>query len=210
MFKKTILLALSVLLLASPAIAKKNKTITKTDSTVTDTKYGWNMNYTENWKVKDFKEPSIERLYMIKKNYSVNQNLRTYGGDYTIPTFTILIKEFDGTLEDFEAMLKRNLVEHRSDDKLINKLGLARDAEFIVSGEVMIDSTQARQIYVKRNYKRVLDVRGRIEYINDHEVHEIYLIKVDNLIYVIQGYCEREFFETNSEEFHRMLDSFRL
>jgi len=210
MIKRSILLAVAVLLLASPAFAKKNKTITKTDSTITDTKYGWNMNYTENWKVKDFKEPSMERLYMIKKNYSVNQNLRTYGGDYTIPTFTLFIKEFDGTIDDFEAMLKKNLVEHRSDDKLINKLGLARDSEFIVSGEVTIDSTVAKQIYVKRNYKRVLDVRGKIQYINDHEVHEIYLMKVNNLIYVIQGFCEREFFETNTLEFRAMIESFRL
>ena len=210
MFKKTIILAVSILLLASTAIAKKKKTVDITDDSITDTKFGWSMSYADNWKTKSFKEPDMERLFMTKKNYSVNPNLRTYGGEYTIPTVSIFISEFDGTVDDYEALMKKGLIEHRSDNKMISKLGLFRDSEYIISGDVIVDSTRAKQVIAKRNYKRVLDVRGQVQYINDHEVHEIYIIKVDNFIYMIQMFCEREYYETNALEFHNMLESFQL
>jgi hypothetical protein len=96
-------------------------------------------------------------------------------------------------------------------------MGLLRDGEFIISGEVLIDSFQALQIYAKRNYKRVLVIPDRSglgddrrEYISDHEVHEIYVIKKENLIYVFQAYCEREFYESNAVEFQTMIQSFDL
>ena len=194
----------------SPAAFAKKKTVEIKDNTIIDPTYGWSMTFPDNWKAKALKEPNLERVYLIKKNYSVNQYIQTYGGDYTIPTFSIFIQEFNGDLAEYEALIKRSLDEHRSDNELISKLGLLKDADFITSGNVVIDSTQARQIYIKRNYKRVLDVNDEPKYINDHEVHELYLIKKDNLMYVIQAFCEREFFETNQEEFTKLVMSFKL
>jgi hypothetical protein len=122
----------------------------------------------------------------------------------------VFVQEFDGDVYAFEALIRRCLDEHRSDNKLISKMGILEDCDFITSGNVIIDSTEARQIFLKRNYKRVLDVRGEPKYINDHEVHEIYLLKKGDLIYVIQAYCEREFYDSNHEEFLDLVESFNL
>lgn len=197
-------------MLAPAAVAGKKKTVEIKDNTITDSAYGWSMTFPDNWKAKSLKEPNLERVYLIKKNYSINQYIQTYGGDYTRPTFIVYVQEFDGDIPSYEALLKKSLDEHRSDNELISKLGLFSDCDFITAGDVVIDSVPARQIYVKRNYKRLLDVRGEPKYINDHEVHEIYLVKKNNLMWVIQAFCEREFYETNHEEFTKLIMSMKL
>jgi len=207
MLKRLIVFIVIVLMSITAAYAKKQKTVEIKDGLITDTLYGWTMNFPDNWKAKSLKEPSLERVYLTKKNYSVNQYIETYGGDYTVPTFLIYAQEFDGDVLAYEALIKRCLDEHRSDNELISKMGIMKDCDFITSGNVVIDSMAARQIYIKRNYKRVLDIRGEPKYINDHEVHEIYLVKVDNIMYVIHAYCEREFYEANQEEFLAFVQS---
>lgn len=217
MFKKTLFVFLSIVLVAVTAQGKKDKTARIKDNIATDLKYGWQINVPDNWKAKNLKEPSVERLFMEKRNYLVNPYVETYGGQYTIPRIMIYVQEFGGSERDFEALIKKSLVEHRSDNAIISRMGLLRDGEFIVSGEVLIDSLPAFQVYAKRNYKRVLVIPDRSgsgsatqEYINDHEVHEIYLIKKENLIYVFQAYCEREFYESNAEEFQSIVRSLQL
>lgn len=207
MLKKLTVFIVIIFLSIPLAYAKKNKTVEIKDGVITDTLYGWTMHFPDNWKAKSLKEPSLERVYLTKKNYSVNQYIQTYGGNYTIPTFLVYAQEFDGDIYAYEALIKRCLDEHRSDNKLISKMGISKDCDFITSSNVIIDSTEARQIYIKRNYKRVLDVRGETKYINDHEVHEIYLVKVGNIMFVIHGYCEREFYESNQEEFLAFVQS---
>jgi hypothetical protein len=216
---KRLMIAVVLIALAAPcAYAKKEKTAKIDDGVAVDSKYGWEIQVQDNWKVKNLKEPSVERLFMEKKNYLVNPYVERYGGDYTVPRVIIFAQEFDGTARDFEALFKKSLVEHRSDNEIISRMELLRDGEFIVSGEVLIDSLPGLQVYAKRNYKRVLLIpesgtglgSERQEYINDHEVHEIYLVKKDNVIYVIQAYCEREFYEANAEEFQALVRSFKF
>lgn len=217
MFKKAICVLLLISFVAAVAQAKKNKTAEVKDNIATDLKYAWRITVPDNWKAKNLKEPSVERLFMEKRNYLVNPYVESYGGEYTIPRVMIYVQEFSGSEHDFEALIKNSLIEHRSDNAIISKMGLLRDAEFIISGEVLIDSFPALQVYAKRNYKRVLVIPDRSglgderrEYISDHEVHEIYLIKKENLIYVFQAYCEREFYESNADEFQFMIRSFEL
>lgn len=217
MFNKALYVFLSIVLVAAVAQAEKNKTASIKDNVATDLKYGWRIKVPDNWKAKNLKEPSVERLFMEKRNYLVNPYIETYGGQYTIPRVMIYVQEFSGSERDFEALIKKSLVEHRSDNAIISRMGLLRDGEFIVSGEVLIDSLPAFQIYAKRNYKRVLVIPDRSsfgsdrqEYINDHEVHEIYIMKKENLIYVFRAYCEREFYESNAEEFQSIVRSLQL
>lgn len=212
---------LIAILATSVASAKKEKTITYGDSLLTDNLYGYSVRVTENWKVKGFNEPSIERAFLEKKNYSVNREIQTYGGDYTIPTINIFVQEFNGTLDDFEALLKKSLDEHQSDNEIIRKLGLLRDSELAISGNTEIDSLPARLVMLKRNYKRLLagDPYGRSsspatqteKYINDHEVHQLFLIKKDTCMIVFQAYCEREFYgKENKDEFEAMAMSLKF
>ncbi len=221
MKRAAILGALAVFVLSSSAIAKKEKTIIQKDTLITDIKYGFSFVVGNNWKVKDFKEPSVERAFLEKKNYSINREAQAFGGDYTIPTILVFAQDFNGTIDDFEALLKKSLDEHVSDNEIIPKLGLLRDSEFITSADLTIDSLPAKQLFLKRAYKRLLSSNpysseGRVErqterYINDHEVHEIYLAKKDNVLYVFQAFCEREFYgKENKDEFQAMAKSFRF
>jgi len=221
MMRKVILAICLVVTATSVAGAKKEKTVAYKDSLLTDSLCGYSLKVTRNWKVKSFDEPSVERAYLEKKNYSINREIQSYGGDYTIPTITIFVQDFGGTLEDFEALLKKSLEEHQSDNEIIQKLGLLRDSEFIISGEIQIDSLPARQLLLKRNYKRLLaaDPYGRSsdpgkqaeKFINDHEVHEIFLVKNGDHLLVFQAYSEREFYrKENKDEFEAMAGSLRF
>jgi hypothetical protein len=219
-FKRVFYIILAVIFVVSTADAKKKKTAEIKDKTATDLKYGWTLPVPDNWKAKNRREPDVERLFLEKKNYLVNPFVQRYGGDYTVPRVIIFAQEFNGTYDDFEALIVKSLEEHKSDNEIISKLDLLRDAEYIASGDIMLDSLPVRQIYVKRNYSRVLAIPqsgggGMLEdvveeYINDHEVHEIYLIKLENLLMVFQAYSEREFYETNAVEFRELLKSIRF
>ncbi len=163
MTRKLILCAVILALFVPAAYAKKEKTITYKDSVLADGKYGFEMVVTKNWKVKGFNEPSLERVFLEKKNYSVNTDIKTYGGDYTIPTVLVFAQEFNGTVADFEALLRKSLDEHKSDNEIIGKLGLLMDSELVLAGDSVIDSLPVRQLILRRNYKRVLsaDAYGR-------------------------------------------------
>lgn len=216
--RKIFPVALIIALFFSVGSAKKNKTASVKDNIATDLKYGWKLTVPDNWKAKNQKEPNVERLYLEKKNYQVNPYIRQYGGDYTVPHIIIYEQPFSGTVDDFENLIKKSLEEHRSDNDIINKLGLLLDSDFIVSSDVNLDDQAARQIYIKRNYKRLLYIpergggltEGREEYINDHEVHEIYLFKKGDNILVFQAYSEREFYEANAVEFQAIVKSLVL
>ena len=97
MGKKIIAAGILVLCLVQFALAKKEKTIVVKDTLITDAKYNYSLVVSKNWKAKGFNEPSIERVFLEKKNYSVNPEVKTYGGDYTIPTIVIFAQEFNGT-----------------------------------------------------------------------------------------------------------------
>lgn len=218
MIRNIIFGALTIMLAAGSAEAKKEKTAQIKDKVATDLKYDWKLPIPDNWKAHSENEPSVERLFMQKKNYQVNPYIKQYGGDYTIPRVVIFVQQFAGTVDDFENLLKSSLDQHQSDNEIINRMDLLKDGEFIISGDVQVDSLPARQIYLKRNYIRLLFIpeggggvgEGRQEYVNDHEVHEVYLIKKGDLLYVFQAYCEREFFDANEVEFHSLIQSFVL
>jgi hypothetical protein len=212
MGKRIIAAGILVLCMAQFALAKKEKTVVVNDTLITDAKYNFTMAVNKNWKVKSFNEPSIERVFLEKKNYSVNPEVKTYGGDYTIPTIVVFAQEFSGTTDDFISLLQASLEEHRSDNSVVQKLGLLMDSEMVTSGDATIDSIKAKHVILKRNYKRLLakDAYGGStdpaqqpeKFINDHEIHELYMFKKDNTLFVYQAYSEREFYRAeNMEEF---------
>ncbi|MEE9555387.1 MAG: hypothetical protein V3W18_13955 [candidate division Zixibacteria bacterium] len=217
MIRKILVVLLCLVMAVSIAHAKKEKTTTIKDNIAVDKKYGWELPVPKNWKAKSQKEPNVERLFMEKKNFMVNPFIQTYGGDYTIPRVLIFVQEFNGTVDDFQNLIMKSLEEHKTDNEIIKKLGLLQEGEYIISSDVLLESRPIKQIYLKRTYSRMLYITegggamgGREEYINDNEVHEIYLIKLDNLIMVFQAYCEREFYEANSQEFESLIRSLKF
>jgi hypothetical protein len=219
---RRILQVMILCLILSPAAiwAKKEKTIIYADSILTDQRFHYVMNVSKDWKVRSMTEPSVERAYLEKKNYSIDQKVKSYGGDYTIPTVLVYAQEFNGTAEDFEALLKKSLEEHNSDNEIISRLGLLRDSDFVNSGDVKVGSNEARYLLLKRNYHRVLSsdpydnnadpTKNPDQYINDHEVHELYVFKQGATLFVIQDYSEREFFQENKVDFDKLIASFKM
>ena len=212
MGRKIIVAGILLLSLTQIAFAKKEKTIDVKDTLITDLKYNFTMVVSKNWKIKGFNEPSIERVFLQKKNYSVNPQIKTYGGDYTIPSIEIFAEDFSGTPDDFVSLLEASLEEHRSDNKIIQKLGLLMNSELVTSGDAVIDSMKVQHVILKRNYKRLLakDAYGGTtdptqqpeKFISDHEIHELYVFKRDNTLFVFQAYSEREFYRgENMDEF---------
>ena len=221
MTRRILQFALLCLMLSPGAIwAKKEKTIVYADSVLTDQKYHFTMTVSKDWKVKSMDEPSIERAYLEKKNYSINQKIKAYGGDYTIPTVLIYAQDFNGTVEDFEALLKKSLEEHNSDNEIISKLGLLRDSDYVIGDDVKVGSHDSHHLLLKRNYHRILSTdpydndskptKNPDQYINDHEVHELYVFKQDSTLFVIQTYSEREFFQENKVDFDKLIASFKM
>jgi hypothetical protein len=221
MIQRVLLFAVVFAVMTSAAFAKKEKTVVRQDTLVTDVRYGFVFVVNSNWKVKDFNEPSVERAFLEKKNYSINREAQAYGGDYTIPTVVVYAQEFGGTVDDFEALLLKSLEEHQSDNPIIQKLGLLQNGEYIQTVGAVIDSIPARQIFLKRSYKRLLssdpygsgtpNVKQTEKYVNDHEVHEVYIAKKDSAIIVFQAFCEREFYaKENRDEFQEMARSLKF
>ena len=212
MSRKVLFAVLIFTMVFSVAQAKKRKTAVVKDNIAADTTFGWTMAIPKNWKTKSFKEPSVERLFLQKKNYMVNSSVQSYGGDYTVPEVVVYIQEFEGTTTDLENLIKKSTEEHRSDNSIVSKLGLLKDSDFIISGDVSVNSMLVRQIYLKRKYTRIIivpdgTVNGKEKIINDHEVHEIYLMKRGNDLIVFQAYCEREFYDVNGPEFQSLFKS---
>lgn len=218
MVRRILFFVVPLIIMAQAANAKNEKTVMIKDNVAIDNKYGWKLPIPDNWKAKGHDEPDVERLFLEKKNYQVNPNIKDYGGDYTIPRVMIYVQDFSGSVDDFENLVKKSLEEHRSDNEIIGRMGLLKDGDFIVSADVKLGSRTVRQIYMKRNYKRILFIPdsggsmsgGREEYINDHEVHEVYLIKFGERILIFQAYCEREFYQANSIEFQALMQSLEL
>ena len=217
MSRKIFVAFLCLMMMVSVAHAKKEKTAVIKNDIAVDKKYGWELPVPKNWKAKNHKEPNVERLFLQKKNFMINPNIQAYGGDYTIPRVLIYVQEFGGTLDDFQNLIMKSLEEHKTDNEIIAKMGLLKDGEHIVSSDILLGSWPAKQLFLKRSYKRMLyipggggSLDGREEYINDNEVHEIYLIKAGSLMLVFQAYCEREFYEANAPEFQALLESLKL
>lgn len=219
-------------LLIMPAIlwAKKEKTVTIKDSLLIDQKYGFSLALSKDWKAEINDEPSIRRVYLEKKIYSIDSRTKALGGEYTIPSVLIYAENFDGTVEDFEALLKQCIHDCKSDNNIISRLGLLTGGGFINSDNAILDTINVRHLLLQRNYYRRLSgqlmssAHSRFEKytqefsphsspyvtIHDYEVHELYIFKWGSTLFVIQTYSEREFFKENKVAFDNLLATFRM
>jgi hypothetical protein len=225
MFKSRLLTAcLLIITLSIPALAGKTKTAIEKDGVVTDQKLKYTINVPDNWKVKTFKEsddkPEVFRLFLTQKNYQVNMDAKELDGDFTIPEMQFYARPADGTTaQDFFDKLKADVTRHLSDDDIINQLNLLITGEYIDSMHVKLFGEDVIKARYKRVWERHLqadpnDARYRhtggliVQTVTD--VHEVYMFVHDGYLYVIQDFCEYEFYGQLVEEFANIVASMKF
>ena len=225
MFKsRQFLVCLLCIILAVPVFAgKKTKTAEAKDGVLTDLKLNYTIDVPKNWKVKTFKEeedkPAVMRALLTQKNYQINMEARDLDGDFTIPELQIYARPTTMTTQEFFDKLKNDVKSHLSDDDIINQLNLLISGEYFDSMHVVLCGEEAIKARYKRVWERHLqadpdDARYRhtggliVQTVTD--VHEIYMFVHDGYLYVIQDFCEYEFYGQMIEEFANIVASMKF
>jgi hypothetical protein len=207
------------ILISVSLYAGKQKTAQLKNNNLTDLQLGYSINVPDNWRVKAFDEPSVTRVYLSKKNYEINRDVKALGGEYAVPEIWIYSRPDTISPQGFLENLKNMVQSHQSTDNIMTKLNLGLTGEFVMMREAQIGDIPVIQALFKRNYTLELqgdpsDPRyrafgGHIAR-NEHVVHEIYIFQHGQNIYVIQAYAEREFYSVNKEEFTKIIGSFKF
>ncbi len=220
---KIILVLVLIAALNIPALAKKQKTAVFKDNVLSDQKLNFTLEVPKNWKVKTFKEEpeelSILRAVFLKKNYKINKEVKELGGDFTIPEIQIYARMDEMTPMEFLEILKKDIKSHNSEDDIITKLNLILSGEFLGKEEIELDGIPAIHALFKRKYTRRLqgdpsDPRyrqyGGLIIRSEHDVHDVYILKRNDYLIVIQFFSEREFYPPNRDEFTKILSSLKF
>ncbi len=213
-----ILMVFTILLLPSVTSAKQKSAEFK-DGTLQDSSLGYSLQVPKNWRVKTFDEPSLIRAMLIKKNYEVNREVKDLGGDFTIPEIRLFSRPDTLSPAEFIEELKRSTLSHKSDDRIINQFELLLSGEYLSVQEVEIAGLKCLQAIFRRNYTRELQVDpfdpkyrqyGGLIARNEYDVHEIYVFRSGENLFVIQAFAEREFYPGNREEFAKILGTLKF
>jgi hypothetical protein len=183
---------------------------------LTDSQLGYTLSIPDNWRVKVFNEPAVERALMIKRNYEVNKTVKDLGGEFTIPEIRIFARPDSLTPIEFLDKLKAEIATHKTNDNIISQLELVTSGEYSMMQEMKLDSIPTVKAIIKKNYERKLEVDpndaryrqyGGLLVQNEHIVHELYIFKHNGQLFIIQALAEREFYPMNKDEFNKLVGS---
>lgn len=221
---KYFMAAILIIMLIIPVAAEKTKTTEFKDGILTDLKLHYTMTIPDNWKAKTYKEspdvPGVLRALLSQKNYMINKQTEELDGDYTIPEIQIYARQDTISLEGFVEKLKSDIAARKSDDDIINQLNLVLAGEFVQAGEFYLAGQPAYLTFFKRNWERHLQAEpddpryrhtGGLIVQNIHDVHEVYVFKHEGYLFVIQAFCETEFYHNMlKDEFARIIGSIKF
>lgn len=219
--KKIILIFLVGILIVSISHlswAKKQKTGKVKKNTFTDSKFGYELTFLSNWKLKEEKEPSLLRASVMKRNYQIDRLSENSRWEFNIPTITIMADTTSLSLEEFKkALLAENTKKIKNRGDYVIKLEFLMGSEVIKETEILVDSIPAKILSMRKPFERVVEdptliysPYGSQRIINDYLLGYLLLFKYNKSIYVIQFYCERQFFGTNHGEFTRIMEGWRF
>lgn len=214
--RKLVITLIIGLTLAAAVFAGKVKSGDYKNGILTDSQLGYTLSVPDNWRVKVFDEPTVQRVLMVKRNYEINKMVKDLGGEFTIPEIRIFVRPDSMSPMDFLNKLKEAVEVHKTEDNIISQLDLVKTGEFSMMQEIKLDSVPAIQAIFKKNYQRKLEVDpndphfrqyGGLLVQNEHLVNELYLFKRNGQLYVIHAFSEREFYPINKEEFWKIIGS---
>lgn len=197
--------------------AKKENTGEVKKNTYTDAKFGFQITSLSNWKVKTQKEPSSLRVVLTQKNYKISEN-SVSAQSTAIPTILILADTTSLSLAEVESCLFQKCEKLKNRDDYMLKLDLIPNSENLGTGDVTIADLPARMYTLQQKYERVVeDIRelssspsGGTVIIEDFLAGHVILFKKGNNLYMVQFSCEREFFAPTSEEFQKIIKSWKF
>jgi hypothetical protein len=213
---KSITIIFIGLALTTIAFGAKSKSGDYKNGILTDSQMGYTMVIPDNWRVKVFNEPSIQRVLMIKRNYEINKTVKELGGEFTIPEIRVFARPDSMTPAEFLDKLKGDVDIHKTQDDIISQLELLSGGEFSQAQDIVLDSIPAIKAIFKKNYERKLEVDpndahyrqyGGLLVQNEHLVHELYIFKRNGRLFVIHAFAEREFYPINKDEFNKIIGS---
>ena len=208
---------LFMLLGAICSFAETEKTGKVENNVYTDSEFGFQITGLDNWKVKDQKEPSLVRVIMAQKNYKVSNIQGASRYTAVIPTILVLADTTSLSLKQVEESLLGKGKFLQNKDEFMIKLDLISNSEYVESHDVVIDSVPARDYTLKQPYKktgediRVRDpINGSSVIIKDFLAGHVILFKKGRNIYVVQFFCEREFYYPVNSEFQKIIGSWKF
>ena len=222
----------------SLAKKKKRRTGEVKDNTYMDTRYGFRVSTIENWKLGTKKETdkkvSLIRATIEKSNYRYKRESQFSSFETARPTIIITADTTSLSIDDFQEEFfgEESRMDKKKRGEYLLKLDMLDNPEFMSANKIEIDSIEGRRIVVKKRYSTQVGDEGagslygkgdgggdhyavggapsKISIVEDHMVGLILLFKKDDVMYVIQFSCEREFVKLNNEDFVEIIGSWRF
>jgi hypothetical protein len=220
MKKVVFLVLLGLLIFSVPDLswAKKEKTGKVKGNTFTDSKFGYQLTFLSNWKLKDEKEPSLVRASLTQKNYEMDPGSRISRSDFNIPTILILADTTSLPLEEFrEALFTQDTKKISNRDEYHLRLDFLSGSEIVKESEALVDSIPAKILTLGKPFERALDdptqthaPLGSVRIIKEFLAGYLVVFKYEKNVYVVQLSCERQFFGVSHEEFTRIMQGWRF
>jgi len=219
--KKIIAILLTGILIVSVSDlswAKKQKTGKVKKNTFTDSRFGYELTFLSNWKLKEEKEPSLLRASLMKKNYQIDRLSETSASEFNIPTMMIMADTTSLSVEEFKkALLTENTKKIKNRDDYVIKLDFLIASEVIKESEILVDSIPAKILSIRKPFERVVEdptlVRspfGSRRVVKDFLLGYLLLFKQGKNVFVIHFSCERQFFGINHGEFTKIMEGWRF
>jgi hypothetical protein len=199
------------------SFAQKKRTGEVEGNVFTDKRFGYNLTFLSNWKLKTEKEPSLIRATLTKKNYEVDRTTRFASYEVTIPTIIIIADTTQITLEEFSEALLKDKKKLKNRQEYVLKLDFLTDAEKIEEKEVLVDSVRTKMLTFRKKYlKTVEDPRklssseGGNVIVEEFIVGYLLLFKKGANMFVVQFSCERQFISPNHREFTAIMEGWKF
>jgi len=199
------------------SFAQKKRTGEVEGNVFTDKRFGYNLTFLSNWKLKTEKEPSLIRATLTKKNYEVDRTTRFASYEVTIPTIIIIADTTQITLEEFSEALLKDKKKLKNRQEYVLKLDFLTDAEKIEEKEVLVDSVRTKMLTFRKKYlKTVEDPRklssseGGNVIVEEFIVGYLLLFKKGANMFVVQFSCERQFIGPNHREFTAIMEGWKF
>jgi hypothetical protein len=219
------------------AKVKKEETGKIEGKTYIDNRYGFSVSTIDNWNISAEKEtekkPSLIRATIHKVNYEKNRGSRFSAYETARPTIIITADTTSLEVSDYKNVFfgEESKIDKKMKEAYTIKLDMLTNTDFVSSNEIEMDSVKGIRVVVKRTYSKQVgeeqssnlasgreDAEGyavgsapsKVSLVQDYIAGFICFIKKENVMYVIQFSCEREFVKINSEDFIKIIQSWKF
>ncbi|MCJ7508643.1 MAG: hypothetical protein MUO85_07945 [candidate division Zixibacteria bacterium] len=218
------------------AKVKKEQTGNIEGKTYTDSRYGFSISTIDNWKMSTEKETekksSLIRATIYKVNYEKSRESRFSAYETARPTIVITADTTSLEVSDYQNTFfgEESKIDKKIREAYIIKLDMLSNTDFANSNEIEIDSVKGVRVVVKKTYSKqvggeqsgniasgdsaegyaVGSAPSKVSLVQDYIVGFVCFLKKGNVIYIIQFSCEREFIKINTEDFLKIIQSWKF